>query len=90
MEYDTAVKRNLLLHATRWMNLSDSKKKKKKDTKDYIKYDPIDIIFKTMLNDSMEIKVRIAFTFEECRMVGRRRKASEVLVLFRTLISIVE
>lgn len=88
MEYDTAVKRNLLLHATRRMNLSDSKKKK--DTKDYIKYDPIDIIFKTMLNDSMEIKVRIAFTFEECRMVGSRREASEVLVLFRTLISIVE
>lgn len=89
MEYDTAVKRNLLLHATRWMNLSDSKKKKK-DTKDYIKYDPIDVIFKTMLNDSMEIKVRIAFTFEGCLMVGRRREASEVLVLFRTLISIVE
>lgn len=64
--------------------------KKKKDTKDCIKDNPIDVIFKTMLNDSMEIKVRIAFTFEGCRMVGRRREASEVLVLFRALISIVE
>ena len=50
---------------TMWPKTNEYQRQQKKpDTKEYIKHDPIYIIFKTRLNDSMQMKVRTGVTLE--------------------------